>query len=73
MKKKLCTAAIQFNITLGDIDSNLEKAVGALKRVAKQGVQLAVRPEIYGTLPGGRRGRRTNSAKAEAQNRRCKK
>lgn len=47
MEKKLCVAAIQFNITLGEIDRNLAKAVEALKRVAKQGVQLAVLPEMW--------------------------
>lgn len=46
MEKKLCTAAIQFNVALGEIDRSLAKVAEALKRVAKQGVQLAVLPEM---------------------------
>ncbi|MGK2944101.1 MAG: carbon-nitrogen family hydrolase [Desulfuromonadales bacterium] len=47
MKKKLCAAAIQFNITLGEIDRNLMTVEAALDRVAKQNVQLAVLPEMW--------------------------
>jgi predicted amidohydrolase len=47
MKKKLCAAAIQFNIILGEIDRNLMTVEAALDRVAKQNVQLAVLPEMW--------------------------
>ncbi|MGK2906962.1 MAG: carbon-nitrogen family hydrolase [Desulfuromonadales bacterium] len=47
MKKTLCAAAIQFNITLGEIDRNLMTVEAALDRVAKQNVQLAVLPEMW--------------------------
>ena len=47
MKKKLCAAAIQFNIALGEIDRNLMTVEAALDRVAKQNVQLAVLPEMW--------------------------
>ena len=47
MDRKLGAAAIQFNITLGEIDRNLAKAEAALRRVAAQGAQLAVLPEMW--------------------------
>jgi len=47
MEKNLKVAAIQFKITLGEIDQNLKKVERALDRVAKQGVQLAVLPEMW--------------------------
>ncbi len=45
--KQLTCAAIQFNINLGYIDANLDKATAALQRVAQQGAQLAVLPEMW--------------------------
>jgi len=45
--KKLCGSAVQFNISLGDINANLDKATGALQRVADRGAQLAVLPEMW--------------------------
>lgn len=45
--KQLRCAAIQFNIDLGDIDSNRRQATAALRRVAATGVQLAVLPEMW--------------------------
>lgn len=45
--KQLRCASIQFNITLGQIDTNLDKAVSALRRVAGQGAKLAVLPEMW--------------------------
>lgn len=42
-------AAIQFNIKQGDVDANLEYVRTALKRVADQGAQLAVLPEMWST------------------------
>jgi omega-amidase len=47
MEKKLSVAAIQFNIAFGEIDQNLKKVELALDRVAKQGAQLAVLPEMW--------------------------
>ena len=45
--KQIACAAIQFNISLGYIDANLDKAMTALKRVAEQGAKLAVLPEMW--------------------------
>ena len=45
--KQITGSAIQFNITLGYVDANLDKATAALRRVAKQGAQLAVLPEMW--------------------------
>lgn len=47
MKTPLSVAAIQFNIALGETDQNLKKVELALDRVAKQGAQLAVLPEMW--------------------------
>jgi len=47
MERKVTVAAIQFNITLGEIDRNLAKVEAALRRVAAQGAQLAVLPEMW--------------------------
>lgn len=47
MQKKLCAAAIQFNITLGAVEQNQAKAEQALTRVAGQGARLAVLPEMW--------------------------
>src|SRR5512134_3297350 len=47
MERKVTAAAIQFNITLGEIDRNLAKAEAALRRVAAKGAQLAVLPEMW--------------------------
>ena len=46
MKQVKC-AAVQFNITIGDINTNLATATAALQRVAAQGAQLAVLPEMW--------------------------
>ena len=40
-------AAIQFNIKQGDVDANLDYVRAALKRVADQGVQLVLLPEMW--------------------------
>lgn len=40
-------AAVQFNITLGEIESNLKKAREGLQRAAEQGARLAVLPEMW--------------------------
>ena len=47
MQENLNVAAIQFNIAFGEIDRNLAKVEAALDRVAKQGVKLAVLPEMW--------------------------
>jgi predicted amidohydrolase len=40
-------AAIQFNVKQGDVDANLAYVRAALRRVAGQGAQLAVLPEMW--------------------------
>ena len=40
-------AAIQFNVKQGDVDANLAYVRAALRRVAAQGAQLAVLPEMW--------------------------
>jgi predicted amidohydrolase len=47
MERFVTAAAIQLNITLGEIDRNLAKVEAALRRVAAQGAQLAVLPEMW--------------------------
>ena len=47
MENNLKVAAIQFNITLGNIDRNLAKVEAALNRVTSRGAQLAVLPEMW--------------------------
>jgi len=47
MGKRLCAAAVQFNIVLGDVDQNLARAAAGLERAAQQGAQLAVFPEMW--------------------------
>ena len=47
MSKHLRAAAIQFNIELGYIDANIDKAFAALRRVADRGARLAVLPEMW--------------------------
>lgn len=47
MHRSVKVAAIQFNIALGEIEQNLAKARAAVQRVAAQGAQLAVLPEMW--------------------------
>jgi predicted amidohydrolase len=47
MERQVIAAAVQFNITLGEVDRNLAKAEAALRRVAARGAQLAVLPEMW--------------------------
>jgi predicted amidohydrolase len=49
MNKKICAAAVQFNIVFGDVDANLEKAVAGLQRVRRRDAHLAVLPEMWST------------------------
>jgi len=46
MKQLIC-ASIQFNISLGYIDANLDVVAAALQRVAQKNCQLAVLPEMW--------------------------
>lgn len=45
--KKLTAAALQFNLSVGNINSNLEKGFAALQRAGERGGQLAVMPEMW--------------------------
>lgn len=47
MKDKVRAAAVQFNISLGEIGRNLAVVENALGRVAEQGVELVVLPEMW--------------------------
>ena len=49
MKQLVKVAAVQFNIIVGDIDANLAYVEEALGRVAAQGCNLAVLPEMWST------------------------
>ena len=49
MDRKVCAAAIQFNIALGDVDANLAQAVAGLRRARGKGAGLAVLPEMWST------------------------
>jgi omega-amidase len=46
---KLIAASIQFNVRQGDVDANLAYLRNALPRVADQGGQLVVLPEMWST------------------------
>lgn len=47
MQKSIKAAALQFNIALADIDKNLSHVTATLKRLAQEGVELAVLPEMW--------------------------
>lgn len=49
MKKKVCTAVVQFTIALGEVEANLAKALAALRRVRQHDAHLAVLPEMWST------------------------
>ena len=49
MKHDVTAAAVQFNISLGEVDQNLSTASEALRRAAARGAQLAVLPEMWST------------------------
>lgn len=49
MEGKIKAAVVQFTIAMGDIDRNLAYVRSALVRLAQQGVELAVLPEMWGT------------------------
>ncbi|PLX74011.1 MAG: carbon-nitrogen family hydrolase [Desulfuromonas sp.] len=47
MKETITAATVQFNLALGEIETNLEKAEAGLRRASEQGAQLAVLPEMW--------------------------
>ena len=47
MQKIIKAAAVQFTIALGDVDSNMAHVTAALRRLAQQGVELVVLPEMW--------------------------
>jgi omega-amidase len=47
MKESVKAAAVQFTIALGDINANLAHVREALQRLARDGVELAVLPEMW--------------------------
>ncbi len=49
MERRVGAAAVQFNISLGDVDTNLQKALDGLRRVRDKGARLAVLPEMWST------------------------
>lgn len=49
MSRSIKAAAVQFNITLGEIEPNLEHVRQSLQLLAADGVQLVVLPEMWGT------------------------
>lgn len=49
MSRTVKAAAVQFNITLAEIETNLEKVRTAVAELAKEGVQLVVLPEMWAT------------------------
>lgn len=49
MKRLVKVSAVQFNVTVGDIDANVSYMQQALARVASQGANLAVLPEMWST------------------------
>ncbi len=49
MNRQVRAAAVQFNIALGEVDTNLSQALTGLERVAQAGAQLAVLPEMWST------------------------
>jgi len=49
MNRKICAAAVQFNIAMGQVDANLHKALDGLRRARENGASLAVLPEMWST------------------------
>lgn len=49
MSRIVRAAAVQFNIHVGDIDTNAEHVRGAIARLADDGCELAVLPEMWST------------------------
>lgn len=49
MNRKICAASIQFNIGMGEVDANLQKALVGLRRARQKDARLAVLPEMWST------------------------
>lgn len=49
MSRSIIASSVQFNITLGEIEPNLQKVRVALAELAAKGVQLTVLPEMWAT------------------------
>ncbi len=49
MNRKICAATVQFNIALGAVDTNLQKALAGLERVRARDARLAILPEMWST------------------------
>jgi len=49
MKRIVCAAAVQFNLTLGDVEANLSNALAGIRRVREKDARLAVLPEMWST------------------------
>jgi len=47
MSATIPVASIQFNLTLGDVDANLAKALAGLRQAHAAGARLAVLPEMW--------------------------
>ncbi len=47
--KSIRAGIIQFDVKLGDVDSNLKKAKQRIRRLAGQGVRMIVLPEMWST------------------------
>ena len=47
MSEEIKAAAVQFNLKLGDVDSNLQSALAGIERAAAAGAQIAVLPEMW--------------------------
>ncbi len=47
MSRKVIASAVQFNVVLGQIDMNLQKALSGLRRAGEKGAQMAVLPEMW--------------------------
>lgn len=49
MERKICAASVQFNIALGEVNANLQKALAGIRRVRERDARLAVLPEMWST------------------------
>jgi predicted amidohydrolase len=49
MKRKICAAAVQFHITLGCVDINLQAGLSGIRKAHEKGARLAVLPEMWST------------------------
>ncbi len=49
MSRSVKAAAVQFNISPGDIDSNLSYVRAEIERLAGEGVRLVLLPEMWAT------------------------